>query len=84
MVSKILWLAAGISDGLDMGANAKAALASLMKYVSRGFLGARKTFMGLSGAIMLSSYDDKSRNRKLAYRSVVGCHLRGQASKRDT
>ena len=69
-VKNVLAIAAGISDGLGFGANARAAL------VTRGLaelsrlgvaLGGRvETFMGLAGLgdLMLTSTDDQSRNRR--------------------
>tara|TARA_B100001250_G_C19805706_1_gene793203 strand:+ start:245 stop:1243 length:999 start_codon:yes stop_codon:yes gene_type:complete len=70
-LKNIVAIAAGISDGLEMGANAKAALVTrgLDEISSLGLLlgASEKTFMGLSGMgdVLLSSYDDKSRNRQL-------------------
>tara|TARA_Y100000588_G_scaffold127023_1_gene139207 strand:+ start:342 stop:1340 length:999 start_codon:yes stop_codon:yes gene_type:complete len=70
-LKNIVAIAAGISDGLGMGANAKAALVTrgLDEICSLGLLlgASEKTFMGLSGMgdIILSSSDDKSRNRQL-------------------
>ncbi len=70
-LKNIVAIAAGISDGLEMGANAKAALVTrgLDEVSSLGLLlgASEKTFMGLSGMgdIILSSSDDKSRNRLL-------------------
>lgn len=63
-------IAAGISDGLGFGANARAALitrglAELMRLGTK--LGARReTLMGLSGVgdLILTCTDDKSRNRR--------------------
>jgi len=69
-VKNILAIACGISDGLQYGANAKAAL------ITRGLaemrrlglcLGARpETFMGLAGVgdLVLTCTDDQSRNRR--------------------
>ncbi len=70
-VKNVMAVAAGISDGLGFGANARAAL------ITRGLaelsrLGARlggklETFMGLAGMgdLILTCTDDQSRNRRL-------------------
>ena len=70
-VKNVLAIAAGVSDGLGYGANARAAL------ITRGLaeimrLGAalgsqRETLMGLSGVgdLVLTCTDDQSRNRRL-------------------
>ena len=70
-VKNVLAIAAGISDGLGFGANARAAL------ITRGLremsvlgmaLGARsETFMGLSGMgdLVLTCTDNQSRNRRM-------------------
>lgn len=67
----VLAIAAGISDGLGYGANARAALvtrglAEMTRIgVARG--GRAETFMGLAGMgdLVLTCTDDKSRNRRM-------------------
>jgi glycerol-3-phosphate dehydrogenase (NAD(P)+) len=70
-VKNVLAIAAGISDGLGFGANARAAiitrgLAEIMRLGAT--LGAqRETLMGLSGMgdLVLTCTDDQSRNRRM-------------------
>ena len=70
-LKNVLAIAAGISDGLGFGANARAAiitrgLAEIMRLGDRA--GAqRETLMGLSGLgdLVLTCTDDQSRNRRL-------------------
>jgi glycerol-3-phosphate dehydrogenase (NAD(P)+) len=70
-VKNVLAVAAGISDGLGFGANARAAivtrgLAEIMRLGERA--GARReTLMGLAGLgdLVLTCTDDQSRNRRL-------------------
>ena len=70
-VKNVLAIAAGISDGLNYGANARAALItrSLAEIMRLGIdLGARaETLMGLTGVgdLILTCTDDQSRNRRL-------------------
>lgn len=67
----VLAIAAGVSDGLGFGANARAALitrglAELMRFgLAMG--GKAETLMGLSGLgdLVLTATDDQSRNRRL-------------------
>jgi glycerol-3-phosphate dehydrogenase (NAD(P)+) len=70
-IKNVLAIAAGISDGLGYGANARAALitrglAEIMRLGSR-LGGQRETFMGLAGVgdLVLTCTDDQSRNRRL-------------------
>ncbi|MCX7117961.1 MAG: NAD(P)-dependent glycerol-3-phosphate dehydrogenase [Legionellales bacterium] len=69
-VKNVLAIACGISDGLNFGANAKAALITrgLSEMSRLGMsLGARQeTFMGLAGIgdLVLTCTDDQSRNRR--------------------
>ena len=70
-VKNVLAIAAGIADGLEFGANARAALVTrgLAEIIRLGeALGARReTLMGLSGVgdLLLTCTDDLSRNRRL-------------------
>jgi len=70
-VKNVLAIAAGVSDGLDFGANARAALISrgLAEMLRLGLAlgGLRETFMGLAGLgdLVLTCTDDQSRNRRL-------------------
>ena len=69
-VKNVLAIAAGISDGLGFGANARAALITrgLAEMVRLGEAvgGQRETFMGLAGVgdLILTCTDDQSRNRR--------------------
>ncbi|MGH8586118.1 MAG: NAD(P)H-dependent glycerol-3-phosphate dehydrogenase [Gammaproteobacteria bacterium] len=70
-VKNVLAIAAGVSDGLGFGANARAALISrgLAEMLRLGLAlgGLRETFMGLAGLgdLVLTCTDDRSRNRRL-------------------
>ncbi len=70
-IKNVLAIAAGISDGLGYGANARAALITrgLAEIMRLGMkLGGRQeTFMGLAGVgdLVLTCTDDQSRNRRL-------------------
>lgn len=70
-IKNVLAIAAGISDGLGYGANARAALitrglAEIMR-LGTHLGGRRDTFMGLAGVgdLVLTCTDDQSRNRRL-------------------
>lgn len=70
-IKNVLAIAAGISDGMGFGANARAALITrgLAEIIRLGVElgGKRETFMGLTGVgdLVLTCTDDKSRNRRL-------------------
>jgi len=70
-IKNVLAIAAGISDGLSYGANARAALITrgLAEIMRLGAClgGQRDTFMGLAGVgdLVLTCTDDQSRNRRL-------------------
>lgn len=70
-VKNVMAVAAGISDGLGFGANARAALITrgLAELMRLGTLlgGKPETFMGLAGMgdLILTCTDDQSRNRRL-------------------
>ena len=77
-IKNVIAIAAGISDGLQLGANARAALitrglAEITRFgVAHG--GRLETFMGLSGLgdLVLTCSDDQSRNRRLGLRLASG------------
>lgn len=70
-IKNVIAIAAGISDGLGFGANARAALVTrgLAELTRLGIAlgGKKETFMGLAGAgdLILTCTDNTSRNRRL-------------------
>ncbi|MEM7294280.1 MAG: NAD(P)H-dependent glycerol-3-phosphate dehydrogenase [Pseudomonadota bacterium] len=70
-LKNVFAIAAGISDGLGFGANARAALINraLVELMRLGVAmgGRRETFMGLAGMgdLVLTCTDDQSRNRRM-------------------
>ena len=74
----VMAIAAGISDGLGFGANARAALITRgLSEISRLGLrlgGHSETFMGLAGLgdLVLTCTDDQSRNRRLGLALAAG------------
>jgi len=83
-VKNIMAIAAGIVDGLGLGANTRAALITrgLTEMVRFGTRlgGQRETFMGLAGLgdLVLTCTDNQSRNRRFGYAIAQGCDI-GQA-----
>lgn len=82
-VKNVLAIAAGISDGLGFGANARAALITrgLAEITRLGVaLGGRvETFTGLAGLgdLVLTCTDDQSRNRRMGLALAQGESLEG-------
>ncbi|MGH8244843.1 MAG: NAD(P)H-dependent glycerol-3-phosphate dehydrogenase, partial [Gammaproteobacteria bacterium] len=80
-VKNVMAIAAGISDGLGYGANARAALITrgLAEIIRLGTVmgGKRDTFMGLTGLgdLVLTCTDDQSRNRRLGLALARGSSL---------
>jgi glycerol-3-phosphate dehydrogenase (NAD(P)+) len=80
-VKNVLAIAAGIADGLGLGANTRAALvtrglAEMMRLgVAMG--GKRETFMGLAGLgdLVLTCTDNQSRNRRVGVALAEGVTL---------
>lgn len=70
-VKNVLAIAAGISDGLELGANARAALITRglaeMSRLGAALGGEQATFLGLAGVgdLLLTCGDDQSRNRRV-------------------
>jgi glycerol-3-phosphate dehydrogenase (NAD(P)+) len=81
-VKNVLAIACGVSDGLNYGANAKAALITrgLAEMTRLGMaLGAQQeTFMGLAGLgdLVLTCTDDQSRNRRFGLKLGQGIELK--------
>ncbi|NIR58011.1 MAG: NAD(P)-dependent glycerol-3-phosphate dehydrogenase [Gammaproteobacteria bacterium] len=80
-VKNVLAIAAGASDGLGFGANARAALitrglSELMR-LGEAAGGRRETFMGLAGLgdLVLTCTDDQSRNRRAGLLLARGLSL---------
>jgi glycerol-3-phosphate dehydrogenase (NAD(P)+) len=77
-LKNVMAIAAGIADGLDLGANSRAALVTrgLAEITRFGLAqgGKLETFMGLSGLgdLILTCTDDKSRNRRFGLRLSAG------------
>lgn len=77
-IKNVIAIAAGASDGLGFGANAKSALITrgLAEMIRLGIAMAAKqeTFMGLSGIgdLVLTCTDDQSRNRRLGLALACG------------
>ncbi|ROR34213.1 glycerol 3-phosphate dehydrogenase (NAD(P)+) [Inmirania thermothiophila] len=80
-VKNVMAIAAGVSDGLGFGANARAALVTrgLAEVTRLGLAlgGRRETFMGLAGLgdLVLTCTDDQSRNRRLGLALARGAAL---------
>jgi glycerol-3-phosphate dehydrogenase (NAD(P)+) len=80
-VKNVMAIASGISDGLGLGANARAALVTrgLAEITRLGLkLGGRiETFMGLTGVgdLILTCTGDLSRNRRVGLRLAAGASL---------
>ena len=80
-VKNVMAIAAGISDGLGLGHNARAALITrgLAEIARLGAAlgGAPETFMGLAGAgdLILTATGDLSRNRRVGLELAVGRKL---------
>ncbi|PCH85289.1 MAG: glycerol-3-phosphate dehydrogenase [Piscirickettsiaceae bacterium] len=80
-IKNILAIAAGISDGLGFGANARAALITLglneMVQLGHVYKCSESSFLGLAGVgdLVLTCTDDKSRNRRLGLQLGLGNDL---------
>ena len=80
-LKNIIAIASGISDAMEMGANARAALitrgAEEMRTLGTSMGASESTFSGLSGIgdLVLSATDDQSRNRQLGMHIGKGGNL---------
>lgn len=86
-IKNVMAIAAGISDGLNLGANSRAALitrglAEISRFgIAQG--GQIETFMGLSGLgdLVLTCTDDKSRNRRFGLQLAAGLKVKDAVEK---
>ena len=73
-LKNVFAIAAGVSDGLGLGENARAALVTRalaeMTRLGAAMGGHRETFRGLSGAgdLMVTCFSDRSRNHQVGFR----------------
>jgi glycerol-3-phosphate dehydrogenase (NAD(P)+) len=80
-LKNVMAIAAGISDGLGLGANARAALVTRglaeMARLGMRMGGSLETFMGLAGVgdLVLTATGDLSRNRTVGLRLATGAPL---------
>ena len=80
-LKNVIAIAAGISDGLHFGYNARAALISRslaeMIRLGRHLGGKAETFMGLTGMgdLILTATSDMSRNRQVGLKLATGMNL---------
>jgi len=80
-VKNVMAIAVGISDGLGLGQNARAALITRglaeMTRLGVALGGTRETFMGLAGAgdLILTTTGDLSRNRRVGLELARGARL---------
>ena len=80
-LKNVMAIAAGISDGLGLGANARAALVTRglaeMARLGMAMGGSLETFMGLAGIgdLVLTATGDLSRNRTVGLRLAAGMPL---------
>ena len=86
-IKNVMAIAAGICDGLNLGANSRAALitrglAEISRFgIAQG--GQIETFMGLSGLgdLVLTCTDDKSRNRRFGLQLAAGLNVKDAVEK---
>lgn len=77
-LKNVFAIAAGVSDGLGLGENAKAALVTRslaeMTRLGNAMGGERETFGGLSGIgdLMVTCFSDRSRNHQVGFRLGMG------------